>query len=94
MLFSYSKVKYKSNPKIAFRAIKDQEGRIRIYRPQAHLKSLLNSAQKSCLPAFDPNEFLKCLSRLLHVDQDWVPSKMGYSLYVRSSFISMTVNFS
>jgi len=63
-----------------------------MFRPEAHIKRLINNSSRVCLPPFDPDEFLKCLVRFLKIEQDWIPSKMGYSLYLRTTFMSMTVN--
>jgi len=56
-----------------------------------NIKRLLNSAKRISLPQFDGEEFLKCLFELLKIDSRWVPSKKGYSLYIRPCYISMSV---
>ncbi|KAM8910581.1 LOW QUALITY PROTEIN: branched-chain-amino-acid aminotransferase, cytosolic [Spinachia spinachia] len=46
-----------------------------------------NTAKRACLPAFDQSEFLECIRRLVHIDQDWVPQSDLASLYIRPTFL-------
>lgn len=41
--------------------------------------------------AFDGEELLKCLKKLVQVDQDWVPQSMSNSLYIRPTMIGTEV---
>jgi branched-chain amino acid aminotransferase len=34
---------------------------------------------------------MKCVEELLRIEKDWVPERQGYSIYIRPTFISMTV---
>jgi branched-chain amino acid aminotransferase len=46
------------------------------------------------LQDFNGKEFLKCLKEYVKIEKDWIPQKIGYSLYLRPTAISMTVRFS
>lgn len=78
---------------LGLKAYKDSKGNIRLFRPEMNCTRLLNSAKRICLPMFDTSEFLKCLSELLKLEQRWIPTKKGYSLYIRPCFISMSVSY-
>lgn len=50
------------------------------------------SAKTSGLPTFDSEEMLKCLKRLIAIDQEWVPHAEGSSLYIRPTLIGIDVS--
>eukprot|EP01027_Heterolobosea_sp_BB2_P012979 GEZU01018765.1.p2 GENE.GEZU01018765.1~~GEZU01018765.1.p2 ORF type:complete len:340 (-),score=136.06 GEZU01018765.1:31-1050(-) len=70
------------------KAYKDAEGNIRLFRPDMNARRLNASAARLALPQFDQKEFLECLSELIRVDKDWIPTQEGYSLYIRPTIIS------
>lgn len=39
------------------------------------------------MPQFDPDEFLKCMKKLVTVDRDWVPDCASSTLYMRPTMI-------
>ncbi|XP_003736975.1 branched-chain-amino-acid aminotransferase, cytosolic [Galendromus occidentalis] len=71
------------------KAFRGQDGRVRLFRPELNMERLLNSAERLGLPTFDPQEFLKCLMRLVEIDRDWVPSTPMSSLYIRPTFFGV-----
>lgn len=64
----------------AFRGV---DGKIRLFRPELNMARMNSSAQRSGLPTFEPEEFIKCISRLVSIDQEWVPHTESASLYIR-----------
>jgi len=48
---------------------------------------MLRSAERSALPQFDADEFLKCMKTLVSVDRDWVPDCPSSTLYMRPTMI-------
>jgi len=66
------------------------ENKLVMFRPDMNMKRLINSATRIALPLFDTNEFMKCIVELLKLEKDWVPTKKGYSIYIRPTYISMT----
>lgn len=70
----------------AYRGI---DGRIRIFRPDMNMRRMNLSAKASGLPTFDSGELIKCLMRLVQVDQEWVPHSEGASLYIRPTLIGI-----
>lgn len=51
------------------------------------------SAIRSRLPTFDGRELLKCINRLITIDQEWVPHSTSASLYIRPTLIGIDVSF-
>merc|ERR1712096_21597 len=69
------------------KAYRTPKNEITFFRPQLNMDRMLRTSHKACLPDFDGDEFLKCISELVRVDQDWVPYSKNSSLYMRPTFI-------
>lgn len=70
----------------AYRGI---DGRIRIFRPEMNMARMNATASRSGLPTFEAEEFIKCMSRLVSIDQEWVPHTEAASLYLRPTLIGI-----
>ncbi|XP_015600591.1 branched-chain-amino-acid aminotransferase, cytosolic isoform X2 [Cephus cinctus] len=70
----------------AYRGI---DGKIRIFRPELNMERMNTSAIRSGLPTFNGNELIKCLNRLISIDQEWVPHSEASSLYIRPTLIGI-----
>ncbi|XP_062841036.1 branched-chain-amino-acid aminotransferase, mitochondrial [Trichomycterus rosablanca] len=70
----------------AFRGV---DGHIRLFRPMLNMERMYRSADRCCLPLFDKSELLKCINKLVELDQDWVPRSLDASLYIRPTFIGV-----
>ena len=65
------------------KAYRTEKGEIVVFRPHDNAKRLNRSAERMCIPAV-PNElFIEGMTELLRLDQNWVPSQPGTSLYIR-----------
>lgn len=73
----------------AYRGI---DGKIRLFRPELNMIRMNGSALSSGLPTFDGFELVKCLKRLVEVDQEWVPHSESSSLYLRPTLIGIDVS--
>ncbi|CAG0900406.1 unnamed protein product [Darwinula stevensoni] len=67
--------------------------RIRLFRPDQNMMRMISTSHRSALPGFSGYEFLKCLKKLIWIDQEWVPHSQGSSLYIRPTFIGTDVSF-
>ncbi|MGM0438279.1 MAG: branched-chain amino acid aminotransferase [Bacillota bacterium] len=65
------------------KAYKSEEGGALLFRPKMNAKRFNNSNQRMCMPELDPDFFVKAVKNIVRVDQDWIPSKEGTSLYIR-----------
>lgn len=51
------------------------------------MKRFRRSAERLCLPVFDPEVMVRLISRLVAYESDWVPTEYGTSLYIRPTII-------
>lgn len=71
------------------KAYRGVDGKIRIFRPNMNMNRMNLAAKRSGLPTFEGEEFVKCLSRLLTIDSEWVPHTETASLYIRPTLIGI-----
>ena len=65
------------------KAYRTKDGSVQLFRPLENIKRLNRSAQRMCLPTIPEEDALEALKTFIKVEQDWVPSKEGTSLYIR-----------
>ena len=65
------------------KAYRTAEGKVQLFRPEQNIQRMYNSAVRMALPLFDKDFMLKALLKFVEVEQDWVPSGFGTSLYLR-----------
>ncbi len=70
------------------KAYKDKQGNIRLFRPEMNMKRMNSSADRLMLPRIDETEALKLIKELVKLDESWIPTERGYSLYIRPTLIS------
>jgi branched-chain amino acid aminotransferase len=70
------------------KAFRGHDGQIRIFRGADHAKRLNRSAHYLCIPEMDPAVVEESFRALVDVDQRWVPSLAGTSLYIRPTIIA------
>jgi branched-chain amino acid aminotransferase len=64
------------------------DGSVKLFRPLDHAKRFVRSAQRLCMPEFSAEFIVDSWKALVHVDEAWVPSQPGTSLYLRPSLIA------
>lgn len=65
------------------KAYRDPEGKPLLFRPEANHKRMNKSAERLCMPHITKDFFISGLLELLKVDEQWIPNKDGYALYIR-----------
>ena len=65
------------------KAYRNANGGIQLFRPMENIKRLNRSAERMCLPTIPEEDMLNALETLLKVEESWVPSEKGTSLYIR-----------
>lgn len=70
------------------KAYKNVAGEVLVFRPQANLKRLNQSAVRMCMPEIPENVFMEGLTELLRLDTAWIPEKPGCSMYIRPFMFS------
>ena len=71
------------------KAYRKADGSIQLFRPWENMKRMQNSALRMGLPAVPEDLALEAVLKLVELDQAWVPSAPGTSLYVRPFIISV-----
>ncbi|KAI9820474.1 MAG: Mitochondrial branched-chain amino acid (BCAA) aminotransferase [Phylliscum demangeonii] len=69
------------------KAYRDQQGQIRLFRPDRNMARLNKSSARIALPTVEPGAMLELLSRFVALEDRFVPSARGYSLYLRPTMI-------
>lgn len=65
------------------KAYRRPDGKVQLFRPMENIRRMNNSAERLCLPQLDEEFALKAIDTLVKLDEDWVPSAPGTSLYIR-----------
>lgn len=65
------------------KAYKDKNSNTWLFRPDENFKRLNKSAERLAIPQLPKNIFFEGLIKLLNIDNDWIPSAEGCSLYIR-----------
>ena len=70
------------------KAYRGKDDGIYMFRPKDNLARMNNSARRMCMPEIDVDETFEALKTLVRLEQDWVPSLRGATLYVRPTMIA------
>ena len=83
MVFHYGQEMFEG-----MKAYKTEDGRILLFRPDKNIERANNSNRRLCIPESPAEDFLNGLKKLVEVDQDWIPTQPGTSLYIRPFVIA------
>ena len=65
------------------KAYRRPDGGVQMFRPLENVRRMNNSARRMSLPTMDEEMGLEALRAFVELEQDWVPSAPGTSLYLR-----------
>ncbi len=65
------------------KAYKNDKGEITMFRPRDNFIRMNRSAERLCMAKLDIDVVLKALSELVELEQEWIPTLPGTSLYIR-----------
>ena len=65
------------------KAFRDVKGGVNIFRPDKNAERLNNSAIRLCIPTYDVNTLIEAMIELVKVDNKFIPTTRGHSLYLR-----------
>lgn len=65
------------------KARKNEEGEIIVFRPDMNAKRLNISATRMAMPTLSEDLFLQSIDMLLQIDEAWIPTDEGKSMYIR-----------
>ncbi|KAL0883817.1 hypothetical protein ABMA27_015906 [Loxostege sticticalis] len=75
------------------KAYRGRDDKIRLFRPDLNMERMNLAAQRSGLPTFDGDELIRCITRLVQIDQEWVPHSETSTLYIRPTLIGTEPTF-
>lgn len=70
------------------KAYRTEDGRVLLFRPSKNFQRLNRSNVRLSVPELDEELALDALQQLITIDQDWIPSAPGTSLYIRPFVIA------
>ena len=65
------------------KAYKTVDGGIQLFRPEKNMARLNVSNERLCIPLIDEDFCVEAIKKLVEVDQEWIPTQPGTSLYIR-----------
>lgn len=83
MVFHYGQEMFEG-----LKAYKAEDGRILLFRPDKNIERANRSNRRLCIPEIPADLFLEALKTVVKVDEDWIPTKEGTSLYIRPFVIA------
>ncbi|MFB4316904.1 branched-chain amino acid aminotransferase [Actinomadura sp. 21ATH] len=72
------------------KAYRQADGTIVTFRPYANAARMNRSARRMAMPEIPEQLFVDALELLVRTDREWVPTKEGYSLYLRPFMFATT----
>ncbi|MEG0564978.1 MAG: branched chain amino acid aminotransferase, partial [Hungatella sp.] len=83
MVFHYGQEMFEG-----LKAYKAVDGRILLFRPDKNIERANRSNRRLCIPQIPEDLFLEALKTVVKMDEDWIPSYEGTSLYIRPFVIA------
>ena len=71
------------------KAHRSASGAVQLFRPRDNARCMMASAERMCMPPVPEELFMQGLTELLKLDEQWVPTAPGTSLYVRPFQLAM-----
>ncbi|OCF35006.1 branched-chain amino acid aminotransferase [Kwoniella heveanensis BCC8398] len=69
------------------KAYRNEDGTVRLFRPDMNMARMNRSASRIALPQFDGKQLEELIKKLVVLDSEWIPKEKGYSLYIRPTLI-------
>ncbi len=83
MVFHYGQEMFEG-----LKAYRSEDGRILLFRPDKNIERANNTNRRICIPEIPAEDFLQAIKEVVRVDQAWIPTKPGTSLYIRPFVIA------
>ncbi len=83
MVFHYGQAIFEG-----MKAYRGKDNQIFLFRPEDNLARMNQSALRMCMPRFPQERVLQALRAMVYLDQEWVPSTEGATLYIRPTMIA------
>lgn len=70
------------------KAYLSEKGEHVLFRPDMNAKRTNNTNRRLCIPEIPEEDFVQAVKAVVKVDEDWIPSDPGTSLYIRPFIIA------
>ncbi len=70
------------------KAYRRPDGNINLFRPWENMRRFTNSARRMAMAPVDEEEHLAAIIKLIELEQEWVPTYPGATLYIRPTMIA------
>ena len=74
------------------KAYRTKEGKIQLFRPEKNMARMNLSCDRLCIPQIDEEFAVKAIKTLVKLDEDWIPTEEGTSLYIRPYIFAVDVH--
>ena len=83
MVFHYGQEMFEG-----LKAYKGVDGKVRLFRPDMNAKRTNDTNDRLCIPRLPVEDFVEAVKAVVKVDEDWIPTEDGTSLYIRPFIIA------
>ncbi len=83
MVFHYGQEMFEG-----LKAYKTEDGRTLLFRPNKNIERANRTNERICIPTIDEDDFLEAIKAVVKVDEAWIPTRPGTSLYIRPFIIA------
>ncbi len=83
MVFHYGQEMFEG-----LKAYKGRDGKTRLFRPDMNAKRTNATNERLCIPQLPEELFVEACKAVVKVDEDWIPTAPGTSLYIRPFIIA------
>ena len=83
MVFHYGQEMFEG-----LKAYKGEDGKSYLFRPDMNGKRTNNTNDRICIPQIPVEDFVQAVKAVVKVDEDWIPTDSGTSLYIRPFIIA------
>ncbi|MBQ1228741.1 MAG: branched-chain amino acid aminotransferase [Firmicutes bacterium] len=83
MVFHYGQEMFEG-----LKAYKGEDGKSYLFRPDMNGKRTNNTNDRICIPQIPVEDFVQAVKAVVKVDEDWIPTDPGTSLYIRPFIIA------
>ena len=87
MIFHYGQAIFEG-----LKAYKTPDGKVLLFRPYKNMERVNISNDRLCIPPIDINFCVEAICKLVKLDEDWIPSGEGNTLYIRPFIIATDPN--
>ncbi len=83
MVFHYGQEMFEG-----LKAYRGKDGKARLFRPDMNAKRTNATNKRLCIPELPEELFVEACKAIVKVDEDWIPTTPGTSLYIRPFIIA------